>query len=959
MKCFDILSPKTEILGKRFLEASAGTGKTFAIEHLVVRLIREGHLNLEEILVVTFTRAATRELKMRIRAQLEKNGLGKALLSFDQAQIYTIHGFCQKMLQEFAFEAKVGFNLKEWKPQDEQAALQEFLQSKLEARRYSTAQVSSVMKKFRHDMEKLEGAILKEKKQTRKERFFGEWHDEFNQKLSEVPIFSVRDEFARVRDYYKGMSEEFSSQVILIDNLLQKRGATEKEFDELLTQKPHFLEKLDLSNRKLRAPSFSLHPGLQDLCQKIGPILEAASCQNKTLKRLASDWQQEREKISREEERASPDEILAQMEKSLNVPQFVSQVRAKYQAVIVDEFQDTDPIQWKIFETLFLHHDLKAFYLVGDPKQSIYAFRNADIYTYMKASKGLEIGYLDTNYRSTSGLIETLNRLFCKTSWIDLPALSQTIPVLPVKAAKEGEGSVHFFIAEGHLGRGKRWPSVELEERYFFPFIAAHIIEPNQTVILVKDRYQGQRVQQFLQKWNIPSSISKGGSLADSLALDALEEIIEAVLDPKYIKKALLGPLIGLTIDDLDDEAIFSARDVFASLKEILFEKGFAAFYASLLKSKWRVLEKLVAQKDLNLYYDLNAVVEKVIHERDPDRLLDEFENLRNLETEDRVLGENGGVQIMTIHASKGLEFDTVFALGLASRTPEQDEPEEVLKELDAEKMRQLYVALTRAKTRAYVPVARDLDQKPIPTGTASAIEIFLERTTPDLSEFPHTILNQTSFELKKFQKDETIDLCPPLPLGMAPKRQFLQSFSGLSHKTHERISPPPDALPVGAETGVIVHRILEKALISSVNIAEEVAGTLLKGWEAQLQEMLDKTLKLPLLDFPRDRMLQELEFVYPTEDGLIKGFIDLCFEKDGKYYLVDWKTNWLADYSQPSLEKAMQEGDYFLQATIYAQALKRYLKLYDPRPFEECFAGAYYIFVRGPAVYRCECFFA
>jgi len=116
---------------------------------------------------------------------------------------------------------------------------------------------------------------------------------------------------------------------------------------------------------------------------------------------------------------------------------------------------------------------------------------------------------------------------------------------------------------------------------------------------------------------------------------------------------------------------------------------------------------------------------------------------------------------------------------------------------------------------------------------------------------------------------------------------------------------------------------------------------------------MIDQTLQLPLLDFPRDRMFQELEFVFPTSEGFLKGFIDLCFEKQGKYYLVDWKTNWLENYSQAFLEKAMHEGDYFLQAAIYAQSLKRYIKLYDSRPFEECFGGAYYVFVRGPGVYH------
>src|SRR5271169_3967324 len=131
MSSFDILSRTVPLQRRLFLEASAGTGKTFTIEHLVVRLLLETEMTLDQILVVTFTRAATRELKERIRANLEKvcerkfdylknitdEQLEKsktALLTFDRSQIFTIHSFCSRLLQEFAFEASVGLELKEW-----------------------------------------------------------------------------------------------------------------------------------------------------------------------------------------------------------------------------------------------------------------------------------------------------------------------------------------------------------------------------------------------------------------------------------------------------------------------------------------------------------------------------------------------------------------------------------------------------------------------------------------------------------------------------------------------------------------------------------------------------------------------------------------------------------------------------------------------------------------------------
>ena len=129
MKSFDILDPSTSITGHHFLEASAGTGKTFAIEHLAIRLLLK-NIPLNRILLVTFTRAATKELKARLQKALysalhspsaayikalkgcpsARFALEKALALISDAHIITIHGFCLRMLKEYAFEAQLGFN---------------------------------------------------------------------------------------------------------------------------------------------------------------------------------------------------------------------------------------------------------------------------------------------------------------------------------------------------------------------------------------------------------------------------------------------------------------------------------------------------------------------------------------------------------------------------------------------------------------------------------------------------------------------------------------------------------------------------------------------------------------------------------------------------------------------------------------------------------------------------------
>lgn len=235
MSSFDILSRTTPLQRRLFLEASAGTGKTFTIEHLVVRLLLETDLTLEQILVVTFTRAATRELKVRIRSNLEKtlsgeqtfdylNGLSEtqrdkiktALLAFERAQIFTIHGFCHRLLQEFAFEAFVGLELQEWEEKEEKWALLEFLRT---SHHLTPQQLKRLLGFFRNDIDKLVEKLL-----SLSEGEAGPSAEmllvEANKNLSKIPSLSVSREFEEIRAHYKGMtSTDFPLQAVFLRGL--------------------------------------------------------------------------------------------------------------------------------------------------------------------------------------------------------------------------------------------------------------------------------------------------------------------------------------------------------------------------------------------------------------------------------------------------------------------------------------------------------------------------------------------------------------------------------------------------------------------------------------------------------------------------------------------------------------------------------------------------------------------
>ncbi len=494
MRKFDCLSSDCPLLGAHILEASAGTGKTFSIEHIFVRLLL-GEIELEEILVVTFTRAATRELKSRIRSNIEKaiSGLeggaidwpylksvenpkkalrilADAQAIFDRCQIFTIHGFCYRMLKEFAFEAQLGFSLAQ--PETEGAipkklwrAALKFLEEQILPELLCVEQMGLILKKY-DSLEEL-AEILFLKDEGISVSFSDYWNLYRELLLSwsgpQIEKEKLLEDFQKIAPNYKATAKgNFEEQVIF----LASSFTTPHDpiyFRNLLREKGSLFNFLDPSNRKIKwsEPSFLHYPLFFSWSlSKIGPLIEKATREKNLLSTLRSGWQKIVDPILDEEEWFNPDQILNQIEKAVEKKSFLSRVQVKYKAVIVDEFQDTDPLQWDIFSSLFLKQTppLAAFYLVGDPKQSIYRFRKADVYTYFKAREFLgedALYCLDTNFRSSKKLIDALNVLFAR-NWLPLPKLQQTIPSYPVFAGSDpstpfidGKGEIHFILSEG------------------------------------------------------------------------------------------------------------------------------------------------------------------------------------------------------------------------------------------------------------------------------------------------------------------------------------------------------------------------------------------------------------------------------------------------------------------------------------------------------------------------------
>ena len=979
MKRFDALDRNTPITRSHLLEASAGTGKTFSIENIVARLIVDPQqpMKIEEILVVTFTNAATQDLKQRIRAAIEslvqqinhleehemvpdflleiiEQGLEQllrakrlweqALFCFDQAQIFTLHSFCYKMLREFLFEGGLSRD-----------------------------------------------ALTVESK------------------LSKKMISKI------IQDYF------------LLD---------EPEKNRRLNEALNFEENPEKLLEKVI-----------DAIVKGVPVVSRS--EQDALGIFVRDCQEYFSEIERKEEASSFNSILIEMNRAVENPEFAKRVRARFRAAIIDEFQDTDPVQWAIFKTLFLDDEASkpTLYLVGDPKQSIYAFRQADIYTYLEAARTLgesHIASLDTNYRSSPELVEALNYLFNTPGLIRLPRMNQALDIPKVKAGKrdlppalnDDLGALHFFAAELASYSKER-----IDDSYFIPYIVSEIqrlittgINPNQCAILVKDHTQASRVVRGLKKAGIPYQNQRSTKLVNSIAYADIRSLLEALISPRQIAKVKLvlgGQIMGWTADRIQElgelDLLEKVLIQFHRWRATLWNVGVAIALEQVMQTtlpgdKTSIAEKLLLRSEgIRHYQEFMQTVEYLAQEQSRYNILPDglIALMNRLEVEES--GEDGAllvrqdpdadaVVITTIHSSKGLEYDIVFALGSAQRLSkskgfityhdgtkavqsliEQEDAiyEKVASENSAESMRQLYVTLTRAKYRLYVPVpfvGRKLTditlQAPIEQlifniagiQTVDKLEDYVKQASGTQSITFSKVLEGQHIIQNNSMSEAPLLVLPPIPV-VPGETMNMYSYSALTKgtsKSHHAITNT--GLPSSGDVGNFLHNLLEDIPFSLTRseleeyLKPRVEGSLYREWDQEIYQMIYDALntrlplkngQIPLSKISEQSSFRETEFLFPWDNSLVlpevtplpgylKGVIDLVFEHEGFYYILDWKSNVLPGYDQDSLHQAMVDNHYLLQAEVYREAWRRFVGSTDPRPFDKVFGGVFYLFLRG-----------
>lgn len=1132
MKPFNVLDANQNIFSSHLIEASAGTGKTFAIENLVVRLLieQEGDpLTLDQILIVTFTKAATNDLKLRIRDNIEnalngfkhylknpgieiplfdylmkivvkgeeamlkaKSCLEQALFCFDQAQIFTIHSFCWQMLHRFALEGNVSVeadNGDKGTPDSKLIQiLRDYLRTGLKTELFSQTQLKVVLNNNDRKIETLLKELLKYTSMGADAHPYPSYLEQFRAFQQMMRTIKTNWNFSSekiladfiaqaplyngILDRSKKIKREAMQKMDRFASLFDKHEWTTEDFNHLINDGVYIADAFDAPSKRKKPIESPMHypEFLSVITRELSPLVEQARSYPILLARMIADCQPLLRARLEEEELLRFDDLLNAMHKAIQEPSFSKLVQGRYKAAVIDEFQDTDPMQWGIFRNLFLDKKWNGFlYLVGDPKQSIYSFRQADVYTYLAANRAMgenNLATLETNYRSQPCLIEALNFLFNATpDFIYLPYAKESLPYRPVKAGLASEkipgAPIRFMISK--LERKPRsFPLKEMELKCFFPFIANEIrllskIEGfrfSDCAILVSDRFQAARLSTYLKQHDIAAITQKSTTLLDSPAIAEMRELLNGILHFRHgssFKTALGSKILGWTHQEIcrldQPELAEEWMDKFQYLRKLLLEEGFIRFFDEFMEGAWNgsptIAERLLSQADgIEYYQELQQTAQLLSQQQCEDKMtsegllgfLDEF-NVMATDDDERfkILNDRSRqeVQILTIHASKGLEFAYVFALGLCNRNkqselliPIRDKNKNLLtaisdreskayknfcEELDAEKSRQLYVAMTRAKISLYLPAIYIPNGTKPAMGTASPMELFLARLgQPSVSyedlyqriegfdpnglknlierESKGDLISVTEMEefILPSHHDEKLQseaaLIPPVTIEVPGIPCFIQSFTSISKPAEPHsalIEPPHDfntilknshTLPAGTATGILLHKVAETLPFEFVHEFESandllfhvspiVSETEYATWEGVISELIFHALTVSvdgfsLKDLDPRKIHRETEFLYADGDSYLKGVIDMFFEHRGKYYLLDWKSNWLgpssADYQEPKLREAMELHQYGLQASLYAQSLKRFLSLFDPRPFEQIFGGAIYLFLRG-----------
>ena len=761
---------RTEIRkGSTLVEASAGTGKTYTLVTIVLRAVVELEIPIDQVLVVTFTIAATEELRERIRqrisqarrmlkncegdttitedpelyhwlAALENRDravqlLNLALLDIDRAAIHTIHGFCQKTLKEQALESGQPFEVELTgdTSQIRVQLVQDYWRKRIYSfnRRYCSLVLATfknpeklyqtiqgaenVLSKLVPEPVEVEG--LCDRLDTSLEKFRSWWLRN-GEVLSRHVTDAIHSGFLKA-----GPSAAIAVWLEQINICLTRDLA----FDPAaLTWLQHDSLIGMLNGTKVRGDDKKnaflagwLLPGKEyrNYLESVSALLRGIRLE------LAQELRTGVTRRMREQAAMCFDDLIIGLARAVSGQrgrELCRQVRERYRIALIDEFQDTDSAQWKIFSSLFATKD-HYLYLIGDPKQAIYRFRGADIFSYFSARETVANRMtLSRNFRSNPGLMSGVNRLFAN---FEIGGVGYQA-VAPARSAEDGRlveqecelpGLVYCQLAPRQID-DPGWPSggagevirawvvsevaalistrssIRLESDGTTGEVQSKKIFPADIAILVRTHKEAELYQNSFRYIGVSAVITSKTVVFSTEECTFLLLILKSIAAPGHeglLKTALSCTWFGLSGDEhfricSNSDTFASWQERFQNYHELWQQAGFLPMMDKFLKSEQvaiRLCRSPGAERRISNIEHLAELTQEAEQKSHYNMLqtlgwLQEMASGKHQldKVELRLESDADALRIITMHSAKGLEFPVVFCPSLLSPSYHTDD---------------------------------------------------------------------------------------------------------------------------------------------------------------------------------------------------------------------------------------------------------------------------------------------
>src|SRR5690606_24168774 len=732
------------------------------------------HQNIEDSTIREIVDRSIEQLGLEKVSDLLKS----AKLLMDETSVMTVHSFCQQSLNEFPFETDQLFaseTLQDMTPLVEE-----------EVNKFWRAHITTLdpaLLSFLLNERMVPGAKPKLSREVFKQfvlqELSGQRYLEFDSNchysLSEDQAQEALSEFLRIDNAETEYEEAMIHDVVEMKQQLEERCQTNAHARKGLLSKLDDPDQFIAAFKGKKLPNY-IQNVFPDWVERVSALENfrrdkshlAMSVLNQ-LYCMAIQVAVKNIRLSKEKNSViSFNDMIVKLHEAITGEKnekLVAALKAKYQAVFIDEFQDTDKLQYEIFNNAFGNEVVTScpttIFYIGDPKQSIYAWRQADLNTYFKAAQEVDNRYgMNQNFRSAENFIHAMNNFFAPNDEFDTfyyGLETDAIKYVPVESPQPN--SKGYFLK----GEDEEIPITLFEVKLaedIYKGVAAQIIQileddvyqldhngskrkvrPSDIGVLVRTKNQGRKIKKELAKYGIPAITIDDSKVLQSEEANFLYYVLSAFVDsnPPNINRALLSPITGFTRTEIlnlnHDEEVKKFKEFGLSWQNI-------GIYATLMNFlyDYNIKNNLLegsfpdGERSITNLFQLIEIFHKIQEAKkfSPFELIKwvkrgiEGMKLEGDEYEQRVESDMDAVEIVTIHKSKGLEYNIVFApfldlksdskhsfcsfknsqgdylFGLTEHISDEDRLL-VERQLEQENRRLLYVAITRAVYKCYI----------------------------------------------------------------------------------------------------------------------------------------------------------------------------------------------------------------------------------------------------------------